>query len=318
MKCVLAGGSGQVGGILVRDLFRDRDDLELVVLTRTPGAREDRAREVAWDGRTAGAWCDEVATADVVINLAGRTVNCRYTEENLRQMMDSRVLSTRAVGDAIAAAPDPPRVWLQMSTATIYAHRFDAANDEATGIIGGDEPDTPAYWARSVDIAKNWEAELERAVTPKTRQVALRSAIVLSPDREGIFDVLMGLTRFGLGGAIAGGRQYVSWIHEADFVAACEMLIERDDLRGAFNLSSPHPLPQRAFMAALREAAKVPFGLPATAWMVHIGAFFLRTDAELVLKSRRVVPARLMEAGLRFAFADWPEAATDLCARWPR
>ena len=169
-----------------------------------------------------------IDAADVVINLAGRTVNCRYTEENLRQMMDSRVESTRIVGEAIARSTSPPKVWLQMSTATIYAHRFDAANDERDGIIGGDEPDAPAYWKRSIDIAQAWERELNEATTPDTRKVALRAAMVMSPDKDGVFDVLCGLTKRWLGGRIGSGKQYVSWIHEHDFVAAIRFLIENE------------------------------------------------------------------------------------------
>ncbi|MCA9624955.1 MAG: DUF1731 domain-containing protein, partial [Myxococcales bacterium] len=209
-----------------------------------------------------------------------------------------------------------PRAWLQMSTATIYAHRFDAPNDEATGIIGGDEPDVPDYWGFSVKIAKNWEQAQAEAATPDTRKVALRAAMVMSPDRDGIFDVLFGLTRMGLGGAIAGGRQYVSWIHERDFVAAVRLLIAREDLDGPVNLAAPHPLPQREFMAALREAGGIRIGLPATAWMAEIGAFFMRSDTELTLKSRRVVPGRLLAEGFTFAFPEWPAAALDLVARW--
>ncbi len=318
MKIVIPGGTGQVGGILARSLFDDRDDVEVVVLTRRPKRRHDRAQEMAWDGRSLGPWAKAIDGADVVINLAGRTVNCRYTDENLKQMMDSRVDSTRVVGEAIAQAKRPPPVWLQMSTATIYAHRLDAANDEETGIIGGEEPDVPDYWEYSVRIAKNWEAELEQAPTPHTRKVALRTAMVMSPDRDSVFDVLLGLTKMGLGGAIDGGEQYISWIHEHDFVTACRLLIEREDLSGAFNLASPGPLPQRAFMATLRELSGIGIGLPATKWMVEVGAFFLQTDTELVLKSRRVVPGRLLDEGMDFAFRDWPTAAKDLMARWPR
>jgi len=318
MKIVIPGGTGQVGGILARALYAERDDVDVVVLTRRPKRRTGRVRELGWDGKTLDDWADEIDGADVVINLAGRTVNCRYTDENLKQMMDSRVDSTRVVGEAIARAKQPPPVWLQMSTATIYAHRLDAANDEATGIIGGEEPDVPDYWEYSVRIAKAWEAELEKADAAQTRKVALRTAMVMSPDRESVFDVLLGLCKVGLGGPIDGGEQYISWIHEHDFVTACRLLIERDDLSGAFNLSSPGPLPQRDFMAIMRRVAGTALGLPATKWMVEIGAFFLRTDTELLLKSRRVIPGRLIEEGMDFAFVDWSSAATELEARWPR
>ncbi|MER5438452.1 DUF1731 domain-containing protein [Streptomyces sp. NPDC002790] len=309
MKIVLPGGTGQVGGVLRRALTGAGH--EVVVLTRHPV----RDGEVQWDGRTLGPWAEAVDGSDVVVNLAGRSVSCRYTDENLRAMMDSRVDSARVVGQAIAAARTPPRVWLQMSTATVYAHRFDAPNDEATGVIGGAEPGVPGYWAYSVEIAKNWEREQERAATPQTRRVALRSAMVMSPDRGGVFDYLLWLTRLGLGGPVAGGAQYVSWIHDRDFVRAVEFLIGCDDISGAVNLAAPGPLPQREFMRALRAAWGMPVGLPATRWMAGVGAFALRSDTELLLKSRRVVPGRLEDAGFTFDHGAWSQAAADLVGR---
>jgi uncharacterized protein (TIGR01777 family) len=307
MKLVVPGGSGHLGQLLT--LYFEERSHEVVVLTRR-GARHGRA--VAWDGRSAGPWLAELDGADVVINLAGRSVNCRYTRANLEEMYESRVDSTRAIGCAIAQARRPPAVWLQMSTATIYAHRFDVPHDEMTGRIGGDEPDVPAYWRTSIDIARAWEQALEDAPTPHTRKVALRTAMVMSTHRGSVFDLLIRLSRLGLGGPMAGGHQYISWIHARDFVRAVEFLIERDDLSGAVNIAAPNPLPQREAMAILRKALGVRMGLPATRWMAEIGAVVLRTDTELVLKSRRVVPRRLMEAGFAFEFACWRDAATDL------
>ncbi|WP_437903419.1 DUF1731 domain-containing protein [Sorangium sp. So ce327] len=312
MKIVLPGGSGQVGQILARAFAADGH--EVIVLCRS--ASVPAGRVVPWDGRTLGPWVRELDGADVVFNLAGRSVNCRYTDENLRAMRSSRVDSTRAVGEAIAAASQPPRVWLQMSTATIYAHRHDAPNDEATGLLGGDEPDVPSYWRNSVEIARAWEQALDDAKTPRTRKIAIRASMVMSPDRGGIFDVLLGLTRRGLGGPAGGGQQFVSWIHDRDFVRATRFLIERDDISGPVNLASPGPLPYRDFMRALREAWGIGFGLPAMKWMLEVGALVMRTDTELVLKSRRVVPGRLREAGFTFAFTEWSAAARDLVARW--
>jgi hypothetical protein len=228
------------------------------------------------------------------------------------------VLSTRAVGVAIAQAARPPRVWLQASTATIYAHRFDAANDEATGIIGGTdgEKDAPGTWKFSIDVARAWERTLDEAATPRTRKVALRSAMTMSPDRGGIFDTLLGLVRKGLGGSAGDGRQFISWVHEDDFVSAVRWLIERDDIDGVVNIAAPNPLPNADFMRALRQAAGVRIGLPATAWMLEFGAVFMRTETELILKSRRVVPRRLLDAGFQFTYPQWPEAARDLYSRW--
>ena len=315
MKYVLAGASGQVGSILGRALTAAGH--EVVILTRRPDqALPARlARQVGWDGVTLGPWAREVDGSDIVVNLAGRSVSCRYTPASLQAMMDSRVRSAEVIGAAIAAAARPPRAWLQMSTATIYAHRFDAPNDEATGLIGGSEPGVPGYWAYSVKIARNWEDAQRRASTPATRRVALRSAMVMSPDPGGVFDVLLGLVRLGLGGPVAGGTQYVSWIHDQDFVRAVEFLAGREDLAGPVNLAAPGPLPQREFMRELRAARGIPVGLPATKWMAELGALALRSDTELLLKSRRVIPGRLLKAGFSFEFPGWPTAAQDLARR---
>jgi uncharacterized protein len=298
--------------LLARSFDGERDDV--VVLTRSPRVAFGRA--VAWDGKSAGDWAREIDGSDVVINLTGRNVNCRYTEANLREMLESRVESARAVGAAIARAALPPRVWLQMSTATIYAHRFDAPNDETTGILGGSEPGVPAYWGFSIQIARDWEKAQADAATPRTRKVALRSAMVMSPDRGGIFDVLLGLVRHGLGGPAGSGEQFVSWMHHRDFIRAVKLLIVRGDIAGPVNMASPNPLPYREFMKALRDAWGIGFGLPARKWMLEVAAFAMRTDTELVLKSRRVVPRRLLEAGFDFEFPDWPIAARDLVASW--
>ena len=273
------------------------------------------ARCVAWDGRTVGEWAREIDGADAVINLAGRNVNCRYNAANRRAMMDSRVESTRALGEAIAAAAKPPRVWLNSSTATIYRHTLDAPNDETRGVLGGGEPGAPRKWDFSIDVAKAWERALHDAPTPATRKVALRSAMVMSPDRGGVFDVMLGMVRVGLGGTNGNGRQWVSWVHDADFVAAVKLLLERDDLDGAVNICSPQPLPNAAFMREIRRAWRMPVGLPAMAWMMEIGAMLLRTETELVLKSRRVLPGRLLDAGFAFQFPEWPAAVRDIVKR---
>lgn len=315
MKIILPGGNGQVGRLLVRAFVRDGH--ECVVLTRGRPDLSLGVRTVTWDGCTLGPWVAELEDADAVINLAGRSVDCRYHERNLAEMMRSRVDSTRAIGEAIAAAKHPPRVWVQAATATIYAHRFDAPNDEFTGVIGGDEPGVPALWARSIAIARAWEDAVNHAATPHTRKVILRSAMVMSPDRGGVFSVLARLARLGVG-AQGDGRQFVSWAHEHDFVAAVKFLIARDDLAGAFNVCAPHPLPNRDFMAALGRALGVRLAVPVPGWALEIGAFFLRTETELILKSRRVVPARLLREGFGFRHPAWPEAARELARRMNR
>jgi uncharacterized protein (TIGR01777 family) len=291
-----------------------RDGYDVVVLSRRRQSRPWRV--VEWDGRNPGGWQREVDGADAVINLAGRSVNCRYNARNRSEILESRVRSTRAVGEAVAVAAHPPRVWLQASTATIYAHRYDAPNDERSGIVGGDEPNAPSTWRFSIDVARVWERTFDEASTPRTRKVALRSAMTMSPDRGGVFATLVTLVRLGLGGRSGDGRQFVSWIHEHDFVAAVRWLIAHENMDGVVNVASPNPLPNAEFMRVLREACGVPFGLATAKWMLELGAFFMRTETELILKSRRVVPARLLDAGFTFKLPKWPEAARDLSSKW--
>jgi hypothetical protein len=220
------------------------------------------------------------------------------------------------VGQAIAQAAKPPVLWMNASTATIYRHALDRAMDESIGELGGHEPNAPATWHFSIDVAKNWEAEFFSAATPATRKIALRSAMTMSADKDGIFGTLLKLVRAGLGGTAASGKQFISWIHENDFVRAIDFLIEHQELDGCINICSPCPLPNKEFMRTLRRAWKARIGLPATRWMLALGAIFLRTETELILKSRRVVPQRLLEAGFAFNFADWPAAANDLVQQW--
>ena len=311
MRIVIPGGTGQVGTVLARAFLTDGHDV--VVLSRRPASAPWRV--VAWDGTTVGPWAAELDSADVVVNLAGRSVNCRYTPANRAAILRSRVDSTRAVGEAIARSARPPRLWLQASTATVYAHRFDAPNDEATGILGGHEPDAPSTWNFSIDVATAWEQAAREPALSETRLVLMRSAMVMSPDAGGIFATLLRLVRFGLGDPVAGGRQYISWVHERDFIRSLYWLIAHEELSGAVNIASPNPLPYGDFMRVLRRVAHVPVGLPATRWMVEIGTWAMRTESELVLKSRRVVPGRLLESGFRFEFPEWPSAAADLVLR---
>ena len=312
MKIVIPGGTGEVGNVLARAFMDDGHDV--VVLSRNP--KPASWRTVGWDGETIGEWANEIDGADVVINLAGRSVNCRYNAENRREMMQSRLTSTHAVGQAIAAATQPPKVWLQMSTATIYSHRFDAPNDELTGTIGGNEAYAPAKWKFSIDVATSWERAATEFDTPQTRQVIMRLSILMSPDPGGTFDLLLRLARFGLGGRAGSGKQFVSWIHDRDFVRAVYWLIENEELSGPVNLAAPNPLPNAEFMKQIRKASGAPFGLPAFEWQLEIATFFMRTESELVLKSRRVIPKRLLESGFEFEFAEWDQAAPDLVRRW--
>ncbi|MCH2182982.1 MAG: TIGR01777 family oxidoreductase [Mariniblastus sp.] len=316
MKILIPGGTGQVGQILAQS-FMDEGH-QVVVLSRKPASQpaSEPWQIVPWDGRSEGEWQREVEAADVVINLAGRSVNCRYHERNRQEIMQSRQASTQAIGEAIVRAQNPPRLWLQMSTATIYAHRFDQPNDETTGILGGDEPGAPDTWRFSIDVASTWEATAEAFDLPATRQVIMRLAINMCPAADGAFGTFVNLVRRGMGGRQGDGRQFISWIHERDMFRAVNWLIDHEELSGAVNIAAPHPVTNAEFMKTLRQVCGVRFGLPIRPWMLGLGAWFMGTETELVLKSRRVIPTRLVESGFEFEYPQWPDAARELYSRW--
>ncbi len=313
LRIVIPGGTGQIGQILARH-FHEQGH-QVVVIARH--AKPAEWPTLIWNAEDLGDWAQSIDGADVVINLAGRSVNCRYTAANRREIKNSRILTTSVVGQAISRAARPPRVWLNASTATIYRHSFDRPMDERTGELGGHEPDAPQRWRFSIDVATSWERTFFAATVPQTRRVAFRSAIVMSPDAGGVFDQLLRLVRWGLGGPSGSGKQYVSWIHDVDFVRAIEFLIAREDMEGVVNVSSPCPERNRHFMCCLRRAWCTSYiGLPAPRWMLSMGAALLRTETELVLKSRRVAPQRLLDADFEFHFPNWRGACQDLMQRW--
>jgi uncharacterized protein len=322
LRIVIPGGSGQVGQVLAQHF--QRRGHHVTVLTRGPYAAQWQT--IHWDGENIGPWTEALEGADVCINLAGRSVNCRYNAENRREIYSSRIGTTRLLNRVIAGLAEPPRVWLNASTATIYRHTLDRPGldwpmNESNGELGGNEliggkrraPDT---WNFSIGVAKDWEAAFFETETPRTRKVAMRSAITFSPAPGNAFTILLNLVRFSLGGQQGSGRQFVSWVHEADFARAVEFLVEHEKLEGVVNIASPNPLPNREFMEALRDAWGMPNGIPLPAPLIELGAFFLRTESELVLKSRRVVSGRLLDAGFEFEFPEWPQAAQDLVRQW--
>ena len=317
MRIVLPGGSGLVGQLLARH-FQEGGH-HVTVLTRGPYTAPWQT--VHWDGEHAGPWVETLEGADVCINVAGRSVNCRYSARNRQQIYGSRIHSTRLVGQIIAGLENPPRVWMNASTATIYRHALDRPMDEDSGEMGGYETITgtrpaPETWNFSVQVARDWESALFEAPTPRTRKIALRTSIVFSPTPGSVFAIFSRLVRMGLGGTQGNGRQFVSWIHATDFARAVAFLIEHEDIDGPVNLAAPHPLPNREFMAAFREAWDMPNGLWAPAPVIEIGSFVMRTESELVLKSRCVIPGKLLDAGFRFEFPEWPAAAEDLVRQW--
>jgi len=306
-RYVLAGGSGVLGRALAA--WWSRQGKEVVVLSRRADFSSVGARTVVWDGRQLGSWQRELDGAAALVNLTGRSVNCRYTPRNRQEILASRVDSTRVLGEALRRAEHPPPVWLNASTATLYRHSLDEPQDEsATEFVA-----TPAAKdAFSIEVAQAWEHALWEAGVPGVRRVALRAAMVFGRDPDGVFSVLQRLARWGLGGTMGDGKQMVSWIHETDFCRAIDWLIEHPELQGPLNIAAPGPLPNRAMMAAVRQAVGRRWGLPATCGMLELGAIILRTETELILKSRYVVPTRLLKNGFRFEFPKFCGAVQDL------
>ena len=299
-KIVIAGGSGFLGQILIHYLNQHYD---LVILSR-----EERISHrvgltyLKWDGKTIGAWGRELNGAKAVINLVGRSVDCRYNDANKRMIINSRVNATRVIGEAIWACRQPPEVWINASSATIYRHSEDKEMGEESGEIGH---------GFSVEVCKKWERAFYEVETPVTRQVALRIAMVLGR-QGGIFPLFMKLTKLGLGGKHAGGNQFISWLHEEDFAQLIHRVIEDNRIAGIFNLCAPNPVTDSYFMKAMRRVARMPFGLPQPTWMLKLGALILGTESELILKSRRVHPEGLLKHGLKWKFPTIDRALTNL------
>jgi uncharacterized protein len=304
-RIVLAGGSGFLGRALAKRFLRQ--EYEVVVLTRSPQERSDGAKEIYWDAKNSGDWAGLLDGAEAVINLTGKSVDCRYHEKNRRTIISSRVDSTRAIGEAIARCQSPPRTWLNASSATFYKHSYDRPKDE-TGEIGATAEARDEF---SIEVIRQWERAFDEAPTPRTRKVALRATLVLGAD-GGVFPVLRRLARLGLGGNMGSGRQMVSWIHEDDFCRAVEWILKQESLSGPVNLAAPQPLSNGEMMRILRQNCGMPMGLPATDWMLEIGAFFLRTETELILKSRYVVPGKLTASNFRFNFPELSGAVQNL------
>jgi uncharacterized protein (TIGR01777 family) len=326
MRILIPGGSGQVGTLLARHLYAQGH--EITILTRSPRDHAEQLwRNLQWDGENPGPWTEEIDRSDAVLHLSGRSVNCRYTPENRAEIFDSRVKPTLLLGRLIAASPTPPKIWMNASTSTFYKHSLDTPQDEFTGVLGDlpsqrgtHEPaNLPETWSFSIDVAHRWEQALAATSTPHTRKIRLRSSMVMSPGEGGVFSVFSKLIRLGLGGTPGPGTQYVSWIHDLDYCLATDLLLAHPEItdatNGVVNMTAPTPLPNREFMRTLREAWKKSLGVPAATWMLELGAIPMRTETELILKSRRVVPGVLTAAGFHFNFPTWPEASADLVAR---
>lgn len=304
MKIILPGGSGFLGQAIAQYYLQQSSDHDIVVLSRRPTALHQGVQYVQWDGKTLqGAWATYLEGADALVNMAGRTVNCRYTEANKRQILDSRLDSTAILGEAVRQLSTPPKVWLNSSSATIYKDtRGDApANTEASAHIGDDF---------SMSVCQRWEAAFWEAVPDTVRGIVLRTAIVLGDGSA--LAPLAGLAKLGLGGTQGSGQQYFSWIHLQDFIRAVDFLIQTPHAQGIYNLAAPHPVTNQEQMRLMRQAVGRSFGLPLAPWMLKLGALMMGTETELVLKSRKVVSQRLAEAGFHFDYPRLENALQDL------
>jgi hypothetical protein len=300
MKLVIAGGSGFLGQVLAK-YFQSRFE-DIVILSRTAATSNKNIRKIVWDARTLGPWSGELNDCDVLINLTGKSVNCRYTEKNKKEILTSRLDATKVLGEAIRISKNPPRVWLQAASSTIYRSSFDKIMDEKTGEIGDDF---------SMNVCKQWERTFLNEECPATKKIVMRIAIVLGK-QGGAIPPLLALTKLGLGGRQGSGKQMVSWIHENDFVRCAEWLIENGKNKGIYNCTSPSPVTNYLFMKNLRHALRIPFGIPSPAGLLEIGSFFIRTETELLLKSRWVYPKRLLEEGFTFQYQTLDKALEEL------
>ncbi len=290
-KVVLAGGTGFIGKYLESQFTKQ--NYEVIIISRQP-------QHIAWtDEKAISAAIDR---SELVINLAGKSVDCRYNEKNKKEIFDSRTETTRIIGEAIESVQSPPELWINSSTATIYRHAEDRPMTETTGEIGE---------GFSVEVAKAWEKSFFDFDLPKTRQAALRIAIVLGKE-GGVMTPFKNLVTFGLGGVQGPGTQMFSWVHIEDVYRIMIFIRDRKDLQGVFNCSAPNPISNKQFMAMMREKMNRKIGFPSPKWMLEIGAVVIRTETELILKSRWVIPERLEREGYQFKYPDIEETLADI------
>jgi uncharacterized protein len=298
-KLIIAAGTGFLGQVLVNH-FKDKFE-EIVILTRGKSQISNGIKYVNWNARAFSGWETELENATVLINLAGKSVDCRYTQKNKKEILLSRIESTRILNKAVLNCQNPPKHWLNSSTATIYRFSLDKQMDEVNGEIGNDF---------SINVALSWEKAFFKTETPNTKKTALRTSIVLGKN-GGAFIPLKTLTKIGFGGKQGKGKQFVSWIHEEDFANAIDFIIQKE-MTGVVNIVSPEPIRNADFMYKLRKAAGLPFGIPMNVFLLKIGSFIIRTETELVLKSRNVIPKRLLDNGFEFKFGDIDETFENL------
>ncbi|MDB5120715.1 MAG: Cell-division inhibitor [Sphingobacteriales bacterium] len=299
-KIILAGGNGYLGGVLAA-YYRNLAD-EVIILARTLKETDGNIKTLVWDGKTEGDWVNSLCGADLLINLCGKNVNCRYTKANQAEIINSRVIPTKLLGKVIEGLNEPPKLWINITSATIYRHAEDQPQDEDNGEIG---------YGFSIDVCCKWEEAFFQRNTPATRKIALRMGIVLG--RHGaVFPRLLNLVKFGLGGRQGDGQQYVSWVHEQDAAKCTEWLLQNEELNGIINCTAPEPTKNADLMRSIRIAYGAPFGLPSPMWLIELGALIIQTEPELIFKSRWVLPKRLLDSGYTFLFTKADHAVKDI------
>jgi uncharacterized protein (TIGR01777 family) len=299
-KVVLAGGNGYLGSVLAN--YYKESAQEVIILSRKAAPAIGNIITVLWDGCTEGDWIEHLNNADVLINLCGKNVNCRYTPQNKQEIIQSRVVPTALLGKVVRELASPPKLWINVTSATIYRHAEDHAQDESSGEIG---------YGFSIDVCKQWEQTFFKTITPGTRKVALRMGIVLGA-ANGVFPRLLNLVKLGMGGKQGDGQQYVAWIHQQDVARITEWLLQHPELDGVVNCTAPESVKNHELMGIIRKAYGMPFGLPAPQWLLEIGARLIGTETELILKSRWVAPQRLLNNGFTFQFPKAKHAVHDI------
>lgn len=303
-KIIIAAANGYLGQVLVN--YYAPKARTVIGLVRKPLlAQHKNVQYLLWDGKTLGKWANEFKEADAVINLAGKSVNCRYNEKNKKEIFDSRTYATTIIGEAIKQSATPPKIWINTASATIYRHAMDRPMDEQTGEIGS---------GFSVEVCKKWEKTFNEIEVPHTRKIILRLAIALG-GTEGVMLRLLNLVKFGLGGHQGSGKQMFSWIHDEDFAQITEFCITHKEINGTYNCSAPHPVTNQHLMKTIRKNLHVPIGLPTPSWLLELGAILIGTETELVLKSRWVVPRKLLEAGYTFKYKTIEEAVKKIVTK---
>ena len=294
MKIVIAGGTGYLGKLLVDFYSRDEKN-QVFILTRSQKLNYKNVHYLQWNGVSKGYWTTFLEHTDVLINLTGKSVNCRYTQENKNEIYESRLQSTTLLCKVVQELKNPPKAFIQSSSATIYRHSEDKLMTEANGEIGIDF---------SMDVCKKWEQAFNAFELPKTKKIITRTSIVMG-EKGGAFPLMKKMTQFGLGGKQGRGNQFISWITEEDYVKAIDFLITQES--GVYNLCVPNPIKNKNFQQILRNKLKVPFGINSPAWLLKIGARFIGTETELLLKSRNVYPKKLLNLGFEFTTKDFLE-----------